>query len=77
VTGALGLLFATRAMVICFADHLMHSIQGDAIAKRVERDTLLVARSRLGDAEARTPTPPPMGGAGAFDTLGLRAAGGS
>lgn len=58
VTGALVLLFATLAMVIYFADHLMHSIQIDAIAKRVERGTLLVARSRLGNAEQRTPTPP-------------------
>jgi uncharacterized membrane protein len=59
VTGALVLLFATLAAVIYFADHLMHSIQIDAIAKRVERDTLLVVRSGLGQAETRTPTPPP------------------
>jgi uncharacterized membrane protein len=37
----------------------MHSIQIDAIAKRVECDTLLVARSRLGDAEHQTPMAPP------------------
>jgi uncharacterized membrane protein len=58
VTGALILLFATLAMVVYFADHLAHSIQIDAITKRVEVSTLLVARGRLGTAEHTTPAPP-------------------
>jgi uncharacterized membrane protein len=60
VSGAIGLLFATMAMVVYFADHLAHSIQIDAIAARVEKDTLAVVRGRLGGmTEQPTPTPPP------------------
>ena len=36
VTGAIVLLFASLAMVVYFADHLAHSIQVDAIGRRVE-----------------------------------------
>jgi uncharacterized membrane protein len=39
VSGAIGLLFLSLAMVIYFADHLAHSIQIDAINRRVERNT--------------------------------------
>ena len=59
VSGAIGLLFATMAMVVYFADHLAHSIQVDAIGARVEKDTLAVVRGRLGGViEEPTPTPP-------------------
>ncbi len=47
VSGAIGLLFATMAMVVYFADHLAHSIQVDAIGARVEKDTLAVVRGRV------------------------------
>jgi len=58
VSGSLALLFATLAAVVFFADHLAHSIQIDAITKRVERSTLVVARSRLGTCEEPTPVRP-------------------
>ena len=58
VTGSLLLLFATLGAVVFFADHLAHSIQIDAITKRVERQTLAVARSPMGTREEPTPTPP-------------------
>ncbi len=58
VSGALMLMFASLAMVVYFADHLAHSIQVDAIGKRVERGTLRVVHDRLGRVENTTPTPP-------------------
>jgi uncharacterized membrane protein len=58
VSGALALLFASLAMVVYFADHLAHSIQIDAIGKRVELDTLAVVNGRLGKAEDVGSTPP-------------------
>jgi uncharacterized membrane protein len=58
VSGSLVLLFATLGAVVYFADHLAHSIQIDAITKRVEEHTLAVARSRLGTCEEPTPTRP-------------------
>jgi uncharacterized membrane protein len=39
VSGAIVLLFVSLAMVIYFADHLAHSIQIDAINRRIERNT--------------------------------------
>jgi uncharacterized membrane protein len=39
VSGAIVLLFASLGMVIYFADHLVHSIQIDAINRRIERNT--------------------------------------
>ncbi len=39
ITGAILLLFATLGMVVYFADHLVHSIQIDAITRQVERNT--------------------------------------
>jgi uncharacterized membrane protein len=45
-------------MVVYFADHLAHSIQVDAIGKRVEHDTVQVVRGRLGNVEVTAPTPP-------------------
>ena len=43
-------------MVVYFADHLAHSIQVDAIGRRVEHDTLTVGRA--GSAARNTPHPP-------------------
>ena len=39
VSGAIVLLFVSLGMVVYFADHLVHSIQIDAINRRVERNT--------------------------------------
>jgi uncharacterized membrane protein len=58
VSGSIVLLFASLAMVVYFADHLAHSIQVDAIGKRVEHDTVQVVRGRLGNVEVTAPTPP-------------------
>ena len=49
-------MFASLAMVVYFADHLAHSIQVDAIGKRVEHDTLAVVHGRMG--RSRKPHPP-------------------
>jgi uncharacterized membrane protein len=57
VSGALVLLFASLAMVLYFADHLAHSIQIDAIGKRVELDTLAVVNG-LGGVEDTVSTAP-------------------
>ena len=62
VSGALVLMFASLAMVVYFADHLAHSIQVDAIGKRVEHDTLAVVHGRMGTVEDTAPHPTPMGG---------------
>ena len=59
VSGALMLMLASLAMVVYFADHLAHSIQVDAIGKRVEQDTLTVVHRRLGSVEDTAPIPPP------------------
>jgi uncharacterized membrane protein len=57
VSGAIVLMFASLAMVVFFADHLMHSIQIDAITKRVEQATLGVVAHRLGSVENSPPVP--------------------
>jgi uncharacterized membrane protein len=44
ISGAIALLFASLGMVVYFADHLMHSIQIDAINKRVVDNTQRVLR---------------------------------
>ncbi|HWJ54490.1 MAG TPA: DUF2254 domain-containing protein [Propionibacteriaceae bacterium] len=44
ISGAIVLLFASLGMVVYFADHLMHSIQIDAINKRVVENTRRVLR---------------------------------
>jgi len=59
VTGALALLFASIAAVAYFADHLSHSIQVDAIMRRVERETLEVIARLPRDVELVPPTAPP------------------
>lgn len=39
ISGAIVMLFATLGMVVYFADHLVHSIQIDAITRLVDRNT--------------------------------------
>ena len=55
ISGSIVLLFASLAMVVYFADHLAHSIQIDAINRRIERNTRKVI-ARLSD---RTDQPSP------------------
>ena len=47
VSGALVLLFVSLGLLVYFADHLVHSIQVDAIMSVVERGTLAVIRDGL------------------------------
>src|SRR5215468_3115928 len=47
VSGALVLLFVSLGLLVFFADHLVHSIQVDAIMSVVERSTLAVIRDGL------------------------------
>src|SRR6266571_5098898 len=42
ITGAIVLLFASLGLLVFFADHLLHSIQVDAIMETVQRNTLAV-----------------------------------
>ncbi len=58
VSGAILLLFVTLAMVVYFADHLAHSIQIDAIAEAVQRNTLEAVRLKPGTSEGPAPVPP-------------------
>ena len=58
------LLFASLGMVVYFADHLIHSIQIDAINRRIEKNT----RRAIGNLHTRThrgigPSGPRLGGA--------------
>jgi uncharacterized membrane protein len=55
---AIGLLFASMAMVVYFADHLSHSLQVEAIMRRVEADALEVIRNSPDDVELDPPQPP-------------------
>ncbi|HEY4991634.1 MAG TPA: hypothetical protein VII33_06065 [Nakamurella sp.] len=48
-------MLASLAMVVYYADHLAHSIQADAIGKRVEQATLVVVHGRW--AASRNPPP--------------------
>ena len=54
ISGALLLLFASLGLLVFFADHLLHSIQVDAIMDTVQRKTLAVIEDGLlaGDEEA-------------------------
>ena len=47
VSGALVLLFISLALLVFFADHLVHSIQVDTIMAVVQRQTVAVIRKRL------------------------------
>jgi uncharacterized membrane protein len=52
------LLFASMAMVVYVTDHLSHSLQVEAIMRRVEGDALRVIRSMPTDVELDPPKPP-------------------
>lgn len=58
VSGAIVLLFASMGMVVYFADHLSHSLQVEAIMRRVERETLDVIRHSPVDVVEHPPSPP-------------------
>jgi uncharacterized membrane protein len=47
VSGAIVLLFASLGLLVFFADHLLHSIQVDAIMETVQRNTLAVIENGL------------------------------
>jgi uncharacterized membrane protein len=47
VSGAIVLLFVSLGLLVFFADHLVHSIQVDAIMNAVQRNTLAVIRGGL------------------------------
>jgi len=47
VSGALVLLFVSLGLLVFFADHLVHSIQVDAIMNVVQRNTIAVIRDGL------------------------------
>jgi len=47
VSGAMVLLFVSLGLLVFFADHLVHSIQVDAIMSTVERNTIRVIRDGL------------------------------
>ena len=55
---AVVMLFASMAMVVYFADHLSHSLQVEAIMRRVEGEALAVIRSSPTDVELDPPVPP-------------------
>ena len=56
---AIVLLFASMAMVVYFADHLSHSLQVEAIMRRVEGEALDVIRDSPTDVDMDPPSPPP------------------
>ncbi len=58
VTGALLLLFASLAMVVYFANHLLHSIQIDTITGQVQVAVLDVVQRLPGTHEQDPPKPP-------------------
>jgi uncharacterized membrane protein len=59
ISGAIVLLFASLGMVVYFADHLVHSIQIDAITRQVERSTRrVVAKLPSSAISATTPRAP-------------------
>ena len=59
VSGAILLLFASLGAVVYFADHLVHSIQIDAITRLVERNTrrALARQTRMNVSDAPPPAP--------------------
>lgn len=59
VSGAIGWMFASMAMVVYIADHLSHSLQVDAIMQWVERDALEVVARLPHDIDMVPPAPPP------------------
>jgi len=60
VSGAIVLVFVSLGLLLFFADHLVHSIQVDAIMRTVERRTLAVIHDRVftgGGQDASQPPP--------------------
>jgi uncharacterized membrane protein len=59
ISGAILLLFASLGAVVYFADHLVHSIQIDAITRLVERNTrrALARQTRVDVSDAPPPAP--------------------
>ncbi len=55
---AIAMLFASMAMVVYFADHLSHSLQVEAIMRRVEGEALAVIASSPTDVDLHPPSPP-------------------
>src|SRR5947209_8672495 len=58
VSGALVLLFASLGLLVFFADHLLHSIQVDAIMETVQRSTLAVIGDGLLAGTGEAPAVP-------------------
>ena len=59
VSGAIALLFLSLGMVVYFADHLVHSIQIDAINRRVEQNTRrAIAHDDMATVEEAAPHVP-------------------
>jgi uncharacterized membrane protein len=58
VSGAIVLLFASLGLLVFFADHLLHSIQVDAIMETVQRNTLAVIEEGLLTGGQQAPEPP-------------------
>jgi uncharacterized membrane protein len=58
VSVGLLLLFASMGMVVYFADHLSHSLQVEAIMRRIEREALQVIRHMPTDVDLDPPSPP-------------------
>jgi len=55
---AIVMLFASMAMVVYFADHLSHSLQVEAIMRRVEGEALQVIGNSPTDVDMNPPIPP-------------------
>ncbi|HET9779920.1 MAG TPA: DUF2254 domain-containing protein [Propionibacteriaceae bacterium] len=59
VSGAIVLLFVSLGMVVYFADHLVHSIQIDAINRRIEQNTRrAIAQEDMATVEEAAPQIP-------------------
>ena len=58
VSGAIVLLFASLGLLVYFADHLVHSIQVDAIMEAVQRNTVAVIENGLLPGGQETPAVP-------------------
>jgi uncharacterized membrane protein len=59
VSGSIVLLFASLGLLVYFADHLVHSIQVDAIMNAVQRNTVAVIEDGLLAGGADVPEVPP------------------
>ena len=75
VSGAIVLLFASLGLLVFFADHLLHSIQVDAIMEAVQRNTLAVIEDGLLDRRPGGTGDTGLGRAGRVRALGVRAGG--